>query len=195
MQDRVDVLNRDGFVNKIFNIINVITENKKNCSFAIDGKWGSGKTFVLKLLQEKLEIEQLENIAGDKYFVCYYDCWKYDYYEEPVISIITSILQELDSKQNIVSEKTKDAVLDKTKHILKEIVCSIAKNKYGIDIDGVMSAAFEKKEQYINYDKYFGFQQELQCVRDAIQQIANIMILDREGIETKLYHMVLHMPE
>lgn len=29
MQDRVDVLNRDGFVNKIFNIINVITENKK----------------------------------------------------------------------------------------------------------------------------------------------------------------------
>ena len=185
MQDRVDVLNRDGFVNKIFNIINVITENKKNCSFAIDGKWGSGKTFVLKLLQEKLEIEQSENIAGDKY----------DYYEEPVISIITSILQELDSKQNIVSEKTKDAVLDKTKHILKEIVCSIAKNKYGIDIDGVMSAAFEKKEQYINYDKYFGFQQELQCVRDAIQQIANIMILDREGIETKLYHMVIHMPE
>lgn len=70
MQDRVDVLNRDGFVNKIFNIINVITENKKNCSFAIDGKWGSGKTFVLKLLQEKLEIEQSENIAGDKYFVC-----------------------------------------------------------------------------------------------------------------------------
>lgn len=104
-------------------------------------------------------------------------------------------MQELDSKQNIVSEKTKDAVLDKTKHILKEIVCSIAKNKYGIDIDGVMSAAFEKKEQYINYDKYFGFQQELQCVRDAIQQIANIMILDREGIETKLYHMVIHMPE
>jgi len=99
MQEKKDVLNRNDFISKIYNLIEVVTENKKGCSFAIDGKWGSGKSFVLEKIRNKLEIEQSEETNGDKYFICYYDCWKYDYYEEPIISIITSIMQTIERKK------------------------------------------------------------------------------------------------
>ena len=95
MYEKEDVLNREEFINKVINLIRTITENNKSCSFAIDGQWGSGKSFVLDKIKTKLEDEQSETLAGDKYFVFYYNCWEYDYYDEPIISIVSSLWEKL----------------------------------------------------------------------------------------------------
>ena len=71
MQEKEDVLNRSEFIDKIINLVDLIVENNKGCSFAINGRWGSGKSFVLERIKEKLIREQSEDLMGDKYFVCY----------------------------------------------------------------------------------------------------------------------------
>lgn len=43
MQEKEDVLNRSEFIDKIINLVDLIVENNKGCSFAINGRWGSGK--------------------------------------------------------------------------------------------------------------------------------------------------------
>ena len=71
MQEKEDVLNRSEFIDKIINLVDLIVENNKGCSFAINGRWGSGKSFVLERIKEKLIREQSEDLMGDKYFVMF----------------------------------------------------------------------------------------------------------------------------
>ena len=39
-----DLLNRNDDIENLINVINGMTKNGGSCSFAIDGKWGSGKS-------------------------------------------------------------------------------------------------------------------------------------------------------
>ena len=167
MQEKKDVLNRNEFIGKLFDLIKVITETKKGCSFAIDGKWGSGKSFVLEKLQKKLEMEQSEETGFDKYFVVYYDCWKYDFYDEPIISIITSIMNAIEDKEKVLSEETKKKIIN----TLKTIAFEVVKNKYGINIEKMIESVNSTSELAQSYDKYYNFLEVLKSVRREIQMI------------------------
>lgn len=87
--EKIDILNREKIVDQIFKLLNHMSDNGISTSFAINGPWGCGKTFVLDLLQEKLENYQSESSSDNKYFVIRYNCWNYDYYEEPLIAIVS----------------------------------------------------------------------------------------------------------
>ena len=50
-----DVLDREAFVKQIVDLAMVLSEKHKNCCFAIEGEWGSGKSFVLENIQECLQ--------------------------------------------------------------------------------------------------------------------------------------------
>ena len=137
MQEKEDVLNRSEFIDKIINLVDLIVENNKGCSFAINGRWGSGKSFVLERIKEKLIREQSEDLMGDKYFVCYYNCWEYDYYEEPIISIISSISDNIQQQKNLLSNDTKQKLTSITKNITKYLVQSLVKQSTGLELEKV----------------------------------------------------------
>ena len=48
MEEKFDVLDRGGFIEKLKDLVNVISENKQGCCFGLNGFWGSGKSFVLE---------------------------------------------------------------------------------------------------------------------------------------------------
>lgn len=48
MTEKEDILDRQPFIDKIISILEILSEEKRGTSFAIDGDWGSGKTFVLE---------------------------------------------------------------------------------------------------------------------------------------------------
>ena len=81
-----DKLNRTAFIDTLEKIIDKKFSEQDAFSFAIDGKWGCGKTFIVNMLEERLK---------NKYLVIKYNCWKYDYYEEPVMAIMTVIADTL----------------------------------------------------------------------------------------------------
>lgn len=60
MHSKEDVLDREPFVKQILNLNMVLSEKRKNCCFAIEGEWGSGKSFILEKIQERLQVEQAE---------------------------------------------------------------------------------------------------------------------------------------
>ena len=55
MSEKVDVLNREGFINRLIRIVEQVTNKGQGCCFGIDGEWGSGKTFVLEKFEEKFQ--------------------------------------------------------------------------------------------------------------------------------------------
>lgn len=69
MRLKEDVLNREPFIQQIVELSKILSENRKNCCFAIEGEWGSGKSFVLEMIQECLKMEQSEITGTDCFFV------------------------------------------------------------------------------------------------------------------------------
>lgn len=178
MYEKLDVLNRKDFIYKLIQLVEGFADKKQGCCFGIDGAWGSGKTFVLEKFEEKLKEFQLEETAGDKYYVFHYDCWKYDYYGEPTIAIITAMLDEIDRELSLFSKDVENAgkvAVETVKTTLKKIASELCKNKIGIDLVEVASEILDKtdKEKVKDFDSLYGFKKALEETRKGMQEIAN----------------------
>lgn len=181
--DKLDILQRDEFVEQLERMIENISANKSSTCFAINGKWGCGKTFVLDMLQEKLEAKQNDETADNEYFVIRYNSWKFDYYEEPVIALVASIVQIIENKINLVSDsKAKSeglAILKAAGEALLSVTNDILKNRIGIDFgkgyeifkkgkeEGVL--AYEKKHAY---DIYFDLNKVMEELANTLKSIS-----------------------
>lgn len=164
-----DVLDRKAFVKQIVDLAMVLSEKHKNCCFAIEGEWGSGKSFVLENIQECLQPEQSEETGADRFFVVRYDCWKYDYYEEPIVAIISVLRDQIDQYINLLTDDAKRVLLETVKNTITKIAVEAIKAKTGIDMDGVG----EVPEGDVKiYDKYFGFQKVVKKVQNQIEKIS-----------------------
>lgn len=117
MESIIDVLNREDILKKIKDIIEKISNNNESITFAIDGEWGCGKSFLLNMLENELLPIQNESTSNTKYLILHYNCWKYDYYEEPLISVVSLLLEEIDNSENLFSEDQKARI----KGILKAV--------------------------------------------------------------------------
>ena len=96
--EKIDILNRDEFVQQLLRLVENISDNQASTCFAVNGAWGSGKTFVLDFFQEQLEQIQSEETYTDKFFVIQYNCWKFDYYQEPLVAIVASMTTAIEQK-------------------------------------------------------------------------------------------------
>ena len=167
MDCKEDVLDRASFVKQIIDLTMIVSENRKNCCFAIEGEWGSGKSFVLEKIQECLDKEKAE--GRDRFFTVRYDCWEYDYYEEPVVAIISVLKDVLDSYLNLIPEGAKSFLLDTAKNMITKAGVGILKSKLGVDIGERIG---ESKSDAELYDQYFGFREAIETVRNGIKEIA-----------------------
>lgn len=85
---KIDTLNRDTYINNVKHVIEVLKNNGNGGSFAISAGWGYGKSFILKKLESELS-------SNEDFFVLRYDCWKYNYYEEPLMALLASMVDQL----------------------------------------------------------------------------------------------------
>ena len=85
-----DKIGREKIVDKICGLVGSLKKDKNFC-LAINGAWGSGKSFVLGLIEEKLSKKQ-------EYIIIKYDAWENTFYSDPLIAILSCILDGLEDK-------------------------------------------------------------------------------------------------
>ena len=108
-----DKLQRRNYALRFITLLNSIEDI---CAIALDGRWGSGKTFFVKQVkmlldafngseeflnieesaQIKAEIEKTGGIQVQKQLSFYYDAWINDNDEDPIVSLLYSILQDVE---------------------------------------------------------------------------------------------------
>lgn len=93
-----DLIGREEFVGKVCALVDGLAVDQHIC-IAIDGAWGSGKTFVLQMIEEKLK-------THDEYFIIRYDAWANSFYDDPLIAILSCIIDEL-QKRLPIAERLK----------------------------------------------------------------------------------------
>lgn len=179
MDNRIDLLNREGFIENVIKLVNQLSENKKGCCFAIEGGWGIGKTFVIERVEEQLKLVQSEKTYNDRYFVFHYNCWQYDYYEEPAVAIVSAMIASV-QKEDIFINKDIDSIKKAANDLLKEKLSEIAgtfiESKIGVNLisiaEEINNEKNRKEKSSYEFDKLFNFNQTIEKTRKKLQEIA-----------------------
>jgi len=176
---RIDLLSRNEFIDNVIKLVEQLSENGQGCCFAIEGGWGIGKTFVIEQLEKQLNMLQNENTASDKYFVFHYNCWQYDYYEEPAVAIISAMLGSIQKDKAITAleiENTIKAGWQFAMEKLQEIAGLYIENRIGVNLVSVANDIKNNKDQNeeksYSFDKMFNFNKTIEQVQDNLKEIA-----------------------
>ncbi|MCQ2049464.1 MAG: KAP family NTPase [Candidatus Saccharibacteria bacterium] len=163
MYTEIDKLDRAEFVDSLFKIIERKFEAKTGFTFAIDGRWGCGKSFIVEMLEEKIK---------DKYLVIKYNCWKYDYYEEPVaaiMSVIATKLNQIASEENPPKFVNQDTFRNLSTFLAK-VGMTLFSGATGIDLSTIVALGKdaikgEKKENIVkNFDSMDQLTQAIEII-------------------------------
>ena len=168
-----DRLGRGPFIELLSNIITQKTDAHEGFSFAIDGKWGCGKSWILKELEQKLE--------SRNYFVIHYNCWENEYYEEPLVALLSVIVDKLNLIAPKIQGKRIQQKLKITAIFLAKSANIIAKSNIGVDFNELSKAGKEaiNEEQKKFLDKKFDsnhlIKKTLETVRDYLLQLKSVL--------------------
>lgn len=177
----IDILNREDIVNHIMDLVNAVSESRGSCTFSLNGSWGVGKSFVLNILEEKL----LTYHAGTRYVVFHYNCWKYDYYEEPLFAIVAAMLEGINEETHFFSRDARNkakAAFELAKPVLKRIAAEASKNLIGFDAVKLFAMVKNGEKEFEDVieseekatgadDPFFHFNRTLQNVREQMKAL------------------------
>lgn len=187
----IDLLNRQDIIDQIMQLLTIISDSHSSCAVALNGAWGSGKTFVLNRLMKQL----LDYQDGEKFLVFHYNCWQYDYYEEPLIAIVAAMLDSADQETHLFSQslrrKAKEG-LTLAKPILEKVAKEFIQKKIGVDITSLISfvkdgsdalaAIEERATAEREYNEYYAFKKAISAAQDSIRSLAQdrtvVVIID-----------------
>lgn len=178
----IDLLNRQEFIEQLINITEILSKNRENVCYAINGGWGVGKTYVLEKFEKKLRTNEKDSFTLNKYLVFHYNCWQYDYYEEPLIAIVAAILDQIDEQIHLISNDKKELFVAILKTIGISVLgkaCSIIAEKSGIDFEKIAEiiktgdeVATQKIIEKYKFDSYFDFKGTLKKLSETIESLA-----------------------
>ena len=180
MSEKIDYLQRDAALGNCEDLVIALSERKIGCTFAIDGQWGSGKSFFLEKVVEKMQNIQSEDTADDRFFIIEYDCWKNNFYQEPIVGILSVFLQKIRSENSFMTEemqKNMRGMADVIEKRLIEYAGKVMEQKIGINLMQFLVEVKDSKEEREKdayaFDELYNLKNTLNALRNELEKIAN----------------------
>ena len=123
-----DVLDRSKVIGDISEIISHRLYSKEPMSLAVMGVWGVGKTFILNEIEKKF---------SNKCIIFHYDCWKNDYYEEPLVGILSVIVEQLNAIESQNPDKQQDCYYALMKQFIVQLSQCVTQHFIMADIANI----------------------------------------------------------
>ena len=184
-----DKIGREEIVNRICLLVDNLQKDQHFC-LALDGDWGSGKSFVLDMVEEKLKQHR-------EYVIIKYDAWANSFYSDPLIAILSCLIDGIQEKLKEIkgyNKAIKEIAKEKGVNLLEELsqktgklgtVASIIKSIIGIIPKFQNEHSFEENNNIVDFKSY-------QQLLGEIKENLNTLTAYREyrGKQTKLIILV-----
>ena len=161
----------------VFRFIDLLSHIQESCTIAINGEWGSGKTFFVKQAKlildawndhSEMDDDTRSEIKGccrqmggevECYSTVYYDAWMYDNHEDPILSLVYATIA---TNQTDYSNEKKRSIIDNA--------AAIAGALTGRDINKVIESARGK-------DTFASFK-EADDLQELVRHFIDSLILE-----------------
>lgn len=200
-----DHLSRQPFIDLLKNIIANQSANSKGYSIAIDGEWGSGKTWVLN---------ELENQLDKGYLVFHYNAWQNDFYEEPLVAILSILISSLQDLKTLNEKNGNTKIISKSITTLLKLAGSVVEKKWGINPSEIFEstkdlsvAISDKKLTKEDFNSLLPLENTLKVIKEVLNDISKkykiILIVDELDrclpeysikVLERLHHVCNEMP-
>lgn len=181
-EEKVDLLDRQAFIDQMLLVAETLSKNKKNVCYALNGSWGVGKSFVLDMFEKQASLVGQDGTVLPRYLILRYNCWEYDYYEEPLFAIVASMLDQIEENVNLLSEESRSRFLGVLKVIGKGVfnkAIRVIEDKSGVPVmkaveiakEGITAADSEMTEK-LSFDEYTTFKDTLVELQKTIRSLA-----------------------
>lgn len=160
-----DKIGREEIVDKICGLVGSLKKDKNFC-LAINGAWGSGKSFVLGLIEEKLSKKQ-------EYIIIKYDAWENTFYSDPLIAILSCVIDGIEEKLYLV-ERTEEKVKKAAKtgvNTLAKLSTKIEKLKAVIEGIKTIIKDFHNPIDTAALDDFKSYQKLLKATKEILNEI------------------------
>lgn len=162
-----DLLERKNVIDDISKIIDDRLLSKQPLSLALTGIWGVGKSYILKEIEDKY---------SDRCIVFHYDCWKNDYYDEPLVGILSAISERLNKIETENPDEQQKLYYRTMREVVFQISRGTIQNYTGMDIGRFRSLfadiknllKLKKKIEIASFDS-------LSNVSDVIDVVNNLL--------------------
>ncbi len=191
-----DLIGRKEVVEKITALIKNLSKGEHFC-LALDGEWGSGKSFVISMLEERLK-------TNTEYFIVKYDAWENSFYSDPLIAILYCILDGLQENfyyirgakeyfaaTNEIAKNVGEAAKDIAKAVdpttkIEGIFNAISSIISGIK-NSIKALKFDKTDNEA-FKEFKSYKSLLNEVKETLNKLTGFEI--NEGKQTKLIILV-----
>lgn len=116
-----------------------------------------------------LEAYTKPDSSDKRFYVFNYNCWQYDYYEEPAIAIVASMLDMLNNADDLEKEKAK--------MVMKEITGKFIENRIGINLiekyEDIKDKYKDNNKKRYDFDELFSFKSTVDFTRKKIKELAD----------------------
>lgn len=167
-----DNIGRRIYVDKINYLVENLPQDGSFC-LALDGGWGSGKSYVMGMLENEFK-------KHEEYCVVCYDAWKNNFYPDPLIAILYCVLDVL----------SKERVKGKYSRLIKSEMKKLAKEKLGQHIENKFNAIVNTLYKTGGIGTVCAFSAEV--IKNVIKQAKSSILDNKLFDDFKSYQSLLN---
>ncbi len=175
-----DYLSRQPYIDLLKSIIQNQSQNTNGYSFAIDGEWGSGKTWILKELEK-----QLLQAKDKKYLIFHYNAWETDFYKEPLVALLSVMIETLKTYKKSIKEKgSLGKVITSSVGTLTKVASSFVEKKYNINPNDIIDSMKDSGKEILNvkltksdFNNMLPLENALKQIKTVIEKLAKKYVI------------------
>lgn len=193
-----DKLNREKYADFLTEIIKTADKYKsiadsESLNIAIDSSWGSGKSTFLEMWENKLKT--LKNENGQELFeIVRYNAWKNDFLDNPIESIIYTIVNSKLFKDQNQNKQIKESLIENSGKVIKSFIKSGTQILAGEFIGEFIESLINQTENFVSdlndsksvyknlYTNYNNFFESVDVIKNLLEPITKdtpiIFIID-----------------
>ncbi len=183
--NKEDCLSRQPYIDLLKSIIKNQSQNPNGYSFAIDGEWGSGKTWILSELENQL-LQEKDN----KYLIFHYNAWENDFYEEPLVALLSVMIGTLKIHKKTIKESgSVGRAISTSIKTLTKVAGSVIEKKYSINPSDIIESFKESGKSIADikltksdFNTMLPLEGTLKKIKEAIKKLSEeksiILIVD-----------------
>ena len=164
-----DKLGRDKYADFLIELVRNAKSEEGSYTIAVNAPYGSGKTTLLQMMRSRIKEKFSTTNIENPLTVVYYNAWRYDFFNEPLVPLASSLFEP----DTMKDQKSYNKMIEKAKFVA--FLSNGALNHFtGMDIHDAYQKSKSASDSEEKFSQYAKVIDDLCCaLSEAVKEYGN----------------------